>query len=164
MGYVIDLSKNSKDILLGQINYENPKAHLTFQNCKFSDDGPKPSGRTDRDTKIDLLPLQGAPFYGVTTFYYNRINLISFLGTRTLNVDVSKYVDTLSMLPDVLNQLGINLTAADIFNDQVVAGSDQITIRIKSLSLMYKGSINVTTRRMLSQMISSRLLDGFHKP
>lgn len=164
MGYVIDMSKAPKDILLGQINYENPKAHLTFSVCKFSDYGPKNSGRADRDTMIDVLPLQGAPFYGTITFYYNRINLNATLGTRALNVDLTKHVDTLSMLPAVLSQLGINLTPADVFNDQVVPGSESFTIRIRAMSIMYKGTIAVTSRRMLSQMLGNRLLDGFNKP
>ena len=164
MGYVIKMSEPPQGILLGQINYENPAANLTFSICKFSDVGPRPSGRTDRDTKIDLIPLQGAPFYGTRVFYYNRISLSEFLGTRSLNADLTKFPDTLSLLPLVLSQLGINLSSADVFNDQVVAGSESFTIRIKSMSLMYRGSIQVVSRRMLSQQIGTRLLDGFNKP
>ena len=164
MGYVIKMSEPPQDILLGQINFENPGANLTFSVCKFSEVGPRPSGRTDRDTKIDLIALPGASFYGTRVFYYNRINLIDFLGARSLNADLSKYADTLSLLPLVLSQLGINLSTADVFNDQVVPGSTTFTIRIKSMSLMYRGSIKVATGSLLSQKIGSRLLDGFNKP
>ena len=97
-------------------------------------------------------------------FYYNRTNLESRFSNKKVLVDsLANYPDTKSLLPLVLSQLGVNLTAADVYNDQYDANATAVTIRIAADALTYTGSIAVSTGSFipLSSIVTNTVLDGF---
>ena len=166
MAFKVDLSLPSNEILLGIINYENPRANLTFKKVKFSPAGCQPANYMGRDTKIDVISLPGAGLYGTVTFYYTKIDLAAYLGTRSIVIQPAQYRYTNELMAEVLNQLGIRITAADIIADDVpLEGTGQI--RFAPKSLLYRGTINYQVGDPfvpLTERVINRQLDGFYQP
>ena len=110
MAYKVDMSLPPAVILLGIINYENPRAKLTFQEVKFSEKGVenvryyvKGILKTDYmgdHCKIDLVPLPGSRLYHTTTIYFNRINLTDYLAGHPLIITPGQYTDTSELLDE----------------------------------------------------------------
>lgn len=162
----VDLSLPSEEILLGIINYENPRANLTFKKVKFSPKGCFPADYMGRDTKIDVIPLPGSGLYGSITFYYTKINLTTYLGSRYLVIEPNQYRYTNELMAEVLTQFGIRITAADIIAD-TIGEAGPGTIRFAPKSLLYKGTINYYVGSpfgALTDRVIQRQLDGFYKP
>lgn len=166
MALKVDLSLPSKEILLGIINYENPRAHLTFNKVKFSPKGCFPANYMGRDTQIDVISLPRSGLYGRVTFYYTKINLTTYLGSRSITVEPDLYQYTDELVDVILDQLGINVTAADIIADNVP--EDGVgTIRFSPKSMLYKGIINYQVGNplnLLTNRVLVRQLDGFYRP
>lgn len=166
MALKVDLSHPSDEILLGIINYENPRAHLTFNKVKFSPKGCFPADYMGRDTQIEMIALPGSGIYGKVTFYYTKVNLTTYLGTRSLSVDPGQYHYTTELVGAILDQLGIRITPADIIADDVP--EDGVgTIRFSPKSMLYKGVINYyvgNPNNLLTERVLIRQLDGFYRP
>ena len=166
MALKVDLSFPSEEILLGIINYENPGANLTFKKVKFSPKGCFPADYMGRDTKIDVISLPGSGLYGSVTFYYTKINLTTYLGSRYLVIEPNQYRYTNELMAEVLTQFGIRFTAADIIADTIGEVGPGI-IRFAPKSLLYKGTINYYVGSpfvALTDRVIQRQLDGFYKP
>lgn len=176
MAYKVDMSLPPADLLLGIINYENPQAHLTFQDVKFSDKGVenvryyvkgilKTDYLGDR-YKIDLVPLPGSRLFRVTTIYFNRINLTDYLAGHPLAIIPGRHTDTSELLGEVRSQLGINISLVDIMTDYISATGEGV-IRISPKSLAYEGTIAYkydTGEAPLVNRIRKSILDGFYLP
>ena len=166
MAFKVDLSLPSNEILLGIINYENPRANLTFKKVKFSPAGCQPANYMGRDTKIDVIPLPGSGLYGTITFYYTKIDLTAYLGERLLIIPPGQYRYTNELMPEILTQFGIRVVAADIIADTVPL-EGAVQVRFSPKSLLYKGTINSNVGEPyipLTTRVGNRMLDGFFKP
>lgn len=166
MTFKVDLSLPSNEILLGIINYENPRANLTFKKVKFSPTGCLPANYMGRDTKIDVIPMPGSGLYGTITFYYTKIDLTAYLGDRLLIIEPGQYRYTNELMPEILAQFGIRVVAADIIAD-IVPTEGRIQVRFSPKSLLYKGVITLNLGEPfipLTTRVGNRLLDGFYKP
>lgn len=164
MAYKVDMSLRPEEILLGIINYENPRANLTFNKIRFSPKGVENADYKGRDSKIDLIGLPGSGIVGTIPIWYNRINLTTYLGSRGLRIDVAPFTETSELLDLILTQLGIRLTLADIMVDYINHTTGAGVIRISPRSLTYKGTISYAPVAVstLASRIRNTALDGFY--
>ncbi len=169
MSFVLDMSIPSDQLLLNLIN-DTTGNNFTFDVVYFDPEGPKPTNKYGKDTKIVLIAKQGAGFQGRVSYYYNRIKLHEFFEGLSVEVDFSKYIYTEQAVPDAFEQLGINLDVdVDTLNDVLDQEAGKDTLRISRRSYMYAGYLNLNdggeiTVPPLSERVLNVVLDGFYIP
>jgi hypothetical protein len=105
-----------------------------------------------RNSQITFVGIPGKGFLGELTLSYDRINLQTFTGTLYLPVEVSAGVTTYAdALPDINEQLGLNLTRADLnAPDTVLTGGitfTSLSLAIAATSPLYTSSLRISWRR-----------------
>jgi hypothetical protein len=106
-----------------------------------------------RNTQITFVGIPGKGLLGELTLSYDRINLLNFTGNLYFPVQMSDGVTTYTeALPDINDQLGLNLTRADLAAPDTVltggtVGFTSIDIAIAAGSALYNGTLRVNWRR-----------------
>lgn len=106
-----------------------------------------------RNTQITFVGIPGKGFLGELTLSYDRINLLNFTGNLYFPVQMSAGVTTYAdALTDINEQLGLNLTRADLAAPDTVLTGGVITfaneiLAIAAGSALYNGSLRISWRR-----------------
>lgn len=95
--------------------------------------------KSTKNTRIYLTPNLSSSQFGRITIYYDRIDLSSVIGARVIKHDATTIVE---LLPNINEELGVELTALDIIDGQL---TDNINFVLKASpnSLVFTGSTSV---------------------
>jgi hypothetical protein len=131
----LDFTKTGPEILVDQINADNPAAAITAAMVSFSApwNNIDPATKASFNTAVEITPVLGQGFTGPMTYPYNRIDLASLFNVSNSSYSVGSAV-TLSDLIDQINTaLGIKLSspvAADPSNGIRAQAGDFIDITL----------------------------------
>lgn len=95
--------------------------------------------RSPKNTRVYLTPKPSSSNIGRITLYYNRID---FATITTLMVTKGAAVNVVDLLPQINEELGITLVAADISNTTLPT-TGPFTLTATAVNLVYTGSTNV---------------------
>jgi hypothetical protein len=124
----LDYTKTGPQILVDQINADNPGAGLTTATVEFSD--PWINNEADNatyNTAVILTPVLGQGFTGPVRYPYNRVDLASLVTDSNRSFDVGTAVKLSDMIDRINTALGVKLVSpvvADPSNGVVAAAGD----------------------------------------
>jgi hypothetical protein len=161
------MARPALDILCDLIKQENPDSLIQPSYVTVGTGYPKTVNYQGKDTQTILVAKKGTPLIGNISFYYNRIKLDVHTAGKTLAVPAGTYYKvSTDLIPLVLAQFSVQLTADDIIYENITADANgQFKLRIASKSLMYSGYIlSGVPGASLYSGASVKYLDGFYKP
>lgn len=163
------------DVLLEKFNVAN-KLNLLPEHVKFIN--PRPADSVDitmskvYNTAIDMVMQPGAPFNGVVTLYYNRVDLrVEFSNAKLSEnnyVNIEKET-TLHEALDAINiKLGTRLTANEIEDMELPAVGLLVPVQLRANdeSFEYFGAVDIVLYRSTAKLATidhDMLLFGFYE-
>jgi hypothetical protein len=124
----LDFTKTGQEILVDQINADNPAAALTTAKVQFS--APWSNYEADKatyNTVVMITPVLGQGFTGPVRYPYNRIDLATLVTDSNRSLDAGTAVHLSDMIDRINTALGVKLespTVADPSNGVVAAPGD----------------------------------------
>lgn len=106
-------------------------------------------------TTARIRGKQGLGFTGIQTVTYNRINIATLFSGINLTLTQFTATKLSDLLPALNQKYGLNITAADLANDQAIssgATAGTFTLNLTS-SLQYYGTINLAWTRGSKQLV-----------
>lgn len=153
----------AEDLLLAKFNTAN-KLNLSKEHVRF--ENPRPADTVDitmskmYNTAIDVIMLPGAPYNGMITLFYNRINLRTEFGVAKL--DETNYISinselTLRECIDYINdKLGTRLAATDIVDAELPLSHILNDARLQVLpgNMLYIGNVDIKLFRANAKTVT----------
>lgn len=157
-----DMSLPPEEFLLSIINYRYGH-DFTFNDFYFGE-------RIDVDaygceSMIYMHSRPGGKFTGTMRAYYNRVTLNEFLNGEAVQSEWKVHFDTDDLLPDVKDQLGINLPREDIVSDIIDQTAPYSQINISGRSIVFRGYVPVLFTGhpdTLGARVANKELNGFN--
>lgn len=152
----------TEKLLLDKFNVAN-KLNLKAEHVSF--ENPRPADTVDitmskvYNTAIDVVMQPGAPYDGIVTIFYNRVNLRTEFGNAKLDATNYVYIKnelTLHEAIDAINdKLGTRFEAKDILDEPLQLNKMVSTVKIQTTenSLEYIGSVDVRLYRSTAKKV-----------
>lgn len=114
----LDLTKSAQDILVQQLNKDNPTAALTDASVTFSPVmlNSDPDAAT-YEAVIEVIAVQGQAFSGSYFYKYNRIDLASIFNGSNNSFPIGAAKTLADLLPAINSALGTNFTITTLPNN-----------------------------------------------
>jgi hypothetical protein len=113
----LDFTKTGPEILVDQINADNPTAALSTAMVSFGT--PWQNFEADKatyNTAVMITPVLGQGFTGPVRYPYNRIDLASLVNDSNRSFDVESAVNLSDMIERINTALGIKLVSPTVAN------------------------------------------------
>lgn len=148
MSFISDFTKPPEDVVIDLINFDNGTAFTKDTLLVVGAPVAIPKAPpTFRNTTITVRPTASTKKFGTAQLWYNRIDLATVPGTRSVLFDVDKTATMLSDLVPLINErYHINLTPEDYINaplPPLTSAPSPVNIQAAPGSLVYIGVLNV---------------------
>lgn len=163
----IVFTKTSQEILLDLINQsQTPESTLVSGDLSFGSASDN-TGEGLGDTMLEVTATaQAAPVTGSVVVTYNRVDIASVVGTKSVVFDVTTETNYSDLLTAINARYGINLATADIVDGPIptaTAEGTSATLTIAAGALVFKGTLEITLDVpdvALSSVITNTELNG----
>lgn len=164
-----DLSKSFPTLLVEMINAKNPDENIKTTDIVI---GAVATSTQDpgRNSEVLVTGVQGSGYTGQQTFYYNRLNLTTIVGSGDKAFDeegktkLSHVVAEFNTRFKTNLQVGVDYTEADLPTFTGAPGeAHDVTLTALSASYIYLGSVVLTVKsatRDLAEVLPNNMLDG----
>lgn len=118
---------------------ENSLPVVDFTGYTMSNPGSYSGPQSTSDTLIYANPIPSSANLGRLKIFLNRLNLSQAIGVSVVRGSATRIVH---LLPQLSNELGVNLIAEDIVDDVLPAGSS-FTLTASSTNRLFVGNTTV---------------------
>lgn len=159
---ILDIQKNSKEILLDYINQEN-NSDLLLDDFVFDTPQSITVTASGKNTKIKLSAKETSTYYGFREIFYKRLNFSDIFNNEKTPLINKTALKLSELIPNINNLYGINLTEDDYIEADVplfdYSDPDKtriVTISSKPDSILFTGSYDF----VLNSKIAVPIDDG----
>ena len=118
---------------------ENSLPVVDFTGYTMSNPGSYSGPQSTSDTLIYANPIPSSANLGRLKIFLNRLNLSQAVGVSVVRGSATRIVH---LLPQLSNELGVNLISEDIVDDVLPAGSS-FTLTASSTNRLFVGNTTV---------------------
>jgi len=163
-------AKSAAELLLDAINRVNV---IQFKMEELLFGTPTVADRQDANTQLELTAAEDSPYYGSTTVFYTRIELLpAFLAAGITEIDIpgTDIVNSLEVMARLNTRYALSLVESDIIVEDIEPVTEfPHTYRLKFApgSIAFVGELEVVFKDIdidLSEVIPVTLLDGLYLP
>lgn len=143
---ILDIQKNSKEILVDYINQEND-SNLLVNDFVFDTPQSITVTASGKNTKIKLTAKLTSVYYGFREVFYKRLNFSDIFNNEKTPLINKTALKLSELIPNINNLYGINLTEDDYYEVDIppfdYSNPDMVrivTIVSKPESILFTGS------------------------